>query len=60
MKIRKIIKYFFEFVFIFVFFLIFKILGYKLASNLGAKISINLLILDQLNLSNIIKSLKEL
>ena len=38
MKILKIIKYFFEFFFIFIFFIIFKILGYKLASNLGAKI----------------------
>ena len=38
MKIIKIIKYFFEFFFILIFFFIFKILGYKLASNLGAKI----------------------
>jgi Kdo2-lipid IVA lauroyltransferase/acyltransferase len=36
MKIIKIIKYFFEFFFILIFFFIFKILGYKLASNLGA------------------------
>ena len=38
MKIIKIIKYFFEFFFILIFFFIFKILGYKLASNLGDKI----------------------
>ncbi|MDB4846829.1 lysophospholipid acyltransferase family protein [Candidatus Pelagibacter sp.] len=38
MKTIKIIKYFFEFFFILIFFFIFKILGYKLASNLGAKI----------------------
>ena len=38
MKIIKIIKYFFEFFSILIFFFIFKILGYKLASNLGAKI----------------------
>ena len=34
----RIIKYFFEFIFVFIFLIIFKILGYKLASNLGAKI----------------------
>ena len=34
----KIIKYFFEFIFILLLFFIFKILGYKLASNLGSKI----------------------
>mgnify|MGYP001041494367 CR=1 FL=1 len=32
----KIVKYFFEFLFILVLFFIFKILGYKLSSNLGA------------------------
>ncbi len=61
MKIRKIIKYFFEFVFIFLFFLVFKILGYKLASNLGAKISGlfgPLFRPKKRMLSNIIKSLK--
>ena len=63
MKIRKIIKYFFEFVFIFVFFLFFKILGYKLASNLGAKISGlfgPLFRPKKRILSNIIKSFKNI
>jgi len=62
MKIRKIIKYFLEFIFIFMFFIIFKILGYKLASNLGAKISAlfgPLFRPKKRILSNITKSLKD-
>ena len=62
MKIKKIIKYFFEFVFILLFFIIFKILGYRLASNLGAKISGLLGPLfrpKKRMVTNIVKSLKD-
>jgi KDO2-lipid IV(A) lauroyltransferase len=61
MRIKKIIKYFTEFFFIFIFFFTFRILGYKLASNLGAKITGLLGPLfrpKKRMLSNIIKSLK--
>jgi KDO2-lipid IV(A) lauroyltransferase len=63
MKIKKTIKYFFEFVFILLFFFIFKILGYRLASNLGAKISGLLGPLfrpKKRMITNIVKSLKNI
>ena len=53
----KKIKYLIEFLFIKFFFMIFKIIGYKNASNLGARIRINFsdLYLDQKIIKNNIK-----
>ena len=57
----KLIKYFFEFIFILLLFFIFKILGYKLASNLSSKITSlfgPFFRSKEKMLSNIIRSLK--